>query len=135
MNPEVSRPSDPADATARVDALAAESPGHCIAAGHTADPPAPAWTEEEYQQEVASMVAEEAPAVFAVVEDRDDRTDGRIAAWVLEFACRAEAVATDSAVRISAQSARRVLAQYGRQPGVTARLIPAGRASQLEPPA
>ncbi|HEY2578565.1 MAG TPA: hypothetical protein VGI74_19865 [Streptosporangiaceae bacterium] len=128
MNPEVPQPSDPADTAARAHALAAPSPGHCSAAGPTAGHAAPAWTEEEYEQEVASMVAEEAPAVFAVVEDRDDRSDGRIAAWVLEFGCRAEAVATDSAVRISAQSARRVLAQYGRQPGVTARLIPAGRA-------
>ncbi|MGH3156890.1 MAG: hypothetical protein ACRDNF_09980 [Streptosporangiaceae bacterium] len=134
MNPEVSRLSDPADAAARADALAAEFPGHSIAAGHTADYAAPTWTEEEYEQEVASMVADEAPAVFAVVEDRDDRTDSRIAAWVLEFACRAEAVTTDTGLRITARSARRVLAQYGRQPGVTARLIPAGRASRLEPP-
>jgi hypothetical protein len=53
--------------------------------------------------------------------------DARIAAWVLEFACHAEAVTTDTGLRISAQSTRTVLAKFGRQPGVTARLLPASR--------
>lgn len=116
MNPEESRLSDPADIAARANAPAAGLLGEAIAAGHTAGHDGPSWAEEEYEQEVAGLVADETPAVFAVVEDRDDRADARIAAWVLEFDCRAEAVTTDDEMRISAQSARRVLARFGRQP-------------------
>lgn len=87
----------------------------------------PPWTREDYERNVSGLVAEETPALFALVEDRDDLADARIAAWVLEFSSRAEAVTTDTSVRISAPSAPRVLARFGTQPGVTARLIPAGR--------
>jgi hypothetical protein len=52
-------------------------------------------TEEDYQRLVADMVTEETPALFAVVEDLDDRSDGRIAAWMLEFADRAEVITVD----------------------------------------
>jgi hypothetical protein len=89
-------------------------------------------TEDEYRREVADLVADETPAMFAVVEDRDDRSDGRIAAWVLEFPGWAEAIGTDDGLRIRARSADRVRARFGRQPGVTARLVPFGRPSAGE---
>ncbi|HLX47911.1 MAG TPA: hypothetical protein VKS82_06240 [Streptosporangiaceae bacterium] len=88
--------------------------------------PGPLWTEDEYQQLVAELVAEESPTVFAVVEDRDDRQDGRIAAWVLEFPDETEVICTDGVVRMSLSSVDRVLARFGRQPGVTARLVRTG---------
>ena len=58
------------------------------------------WTEDEYQQQVAEMVADETPAMFAVVEDWDDRYDGRIAAWVLEFPEGTEVICTDGNIRM-----------------------------------
>lgn len=82
-------------------------------------------TEDDYQQEVAAMVCEESPALFAVVEDRVDRSDGRIAAWMLEFPDRAEVITADGGMRMRVSSADRVLAIFGRLPGVTARLVPA----------
>lgn len=84
-------------------------------------------TEDEYQQQVAGLIAEETPALFAVVEDRDDRSDGWIAAWVLEFRGRAEAIGADGGLRMRAPSAVRVLARFGREPGITARLVPFGK--------
>jgi hypothetical protein len=86
----------------------------------------------DYQRDMAQLVTDEAPAVFAVVEEPDDRSDGRIAAWVLEFADRVEAIGTDGGLRMSARTTARVLAVYGRRPGVTARLVPSGRP---QPPA
>jgi hypothetical protein len=83
----------------------------------------PPWTEEEYQKLVAELVAEESPTVFAVVEDRDDRLDGRIAAWVLEFPDETEVICTEDGVRMSLASVDRVLARFGKGPGVTARLV------------
>ena len=94
---------------------------------NTADQPGPPWTEKEYQQLVAELVADESPTVFAVVEDRDDRLDGRIAAWVLEFPDGAEVICTDGEARMSLSSMDRVLARFGRQPGVTARLVRTAR--------
>jgi hypothetical protein len=89
--------------------------------------PSTLWTKDEYRRQVADLVADETPAMFAVVEDRDDRSDGWIAAWVLEFRGRAEAIGADSGLRMRAPSAARVLARFGREPGVTARLVPFGR--------
>jgi hypothetical protein len=91
--------------------------------GYQPEDAAPPWTEEEYQQEIAAMVADESPTVFAVVEDRDDRYDGRIAAWVLEFSSGAEVICTEGGTRMSLASMDRVLPSFGRQPGITARLI------------
>jgi hypothetical protein len=85
------------------------------------------WTEDEYRRQVADLVADETPAMFAVVEDRDDRSDGWVAAWVLEFRGRAEAIGADGVLRMTASSADRVRARFGRKPGVTARLVPFGR--------
>lgn len=92
-------------------------------AGNIADSTAPPWTEDEYQRLVAELVADESPTVFAVVEDRDDRQDGRIAAWVLEFPDETEVICTEDGVRMSLSSVDRVLPNFGRQPGVTARLV------------
>jgi hypothetical protein len=85
-----------------------------------------AGTEEDYQQLVAEMVAEETPALFAVVEDLEDRSDGRIAAWMLKFPDRAEVITTDGCERMRVSSAERALAIFGRLPGVSARLIQTG---------
>jgi hypothetical protein len=81
------------------------------------------WTEEDYQRLVADMVTEETPALLAVVEDLDDRSDGRIAAWMLEFPDRAEVITVDGGLRMCVPSAERGLAIFGRLPGVTARLV------------
>ena len=67
--------------------------------------------------------AGEMPAVFAVVQERDGGPDGWIAAWVLEFSDRAEAVSADGGLRMTASSADRVLATFARLPGA-AHLIP-----------
>lgn len=83
--------------------------------------------DDDYQREVAEMVTEETPVLFAVVEDLVDRSDGRIAAWMLEFPDRAEVISVDGGLRMSVPSTDRALAIFGRQPGVTARLVPSGR--------
>jgi hypothetical protein len=104
------------------------NPGQADASAGLATPP----TETEYWRQVADLIADETPAMFAVVEDRDDRSDGRIAAWVLEFPGRAEAITTDGGLRMSAPSADRVKARFGRQPDVTARLVSFGRPPAAE---
>lgn len=41
----------------------------------------PLCSEEEFAQEVRELVADEAPQVFALVEEYGERVDGRIVAW------------------------------------------------------
>jgi hypothetical protein len=45
----------------------------------------PLCSEEEFAQEVRDLVAADAPQVFALVEERGERTDGRIVAWGIAF--------------------------------------------------
>ncbi len=42
-------------------------------------------SEDEFAAELAAMVADEAPRLFAVVQEYGERVDGRIAAWGLAF--------------------------------------------------
>lgn len=45
----------------------------------------PICDEAEFAQEIAELVAAEAPRLFAVVQEYGERVDGRIAAWGLAF--------------------------------------------------
>ncbi|MER5389751.1 hypothetical protein [Saccharopolyspora sp. NPDC002686] len=47
------------------------------------------------------IVADEAPRLFAVVQEYGDRGDGRIAAWLLAFADHAEVIAVGGGLRMS----------------------------------
>ncbi|MGQ0778820.1 MAG: hypothetical protein ACT4NY_31160 [Pseudonocardiales bacterium] len=49
-----------------------------------ADPDAPD-SDEEFAEEVRDLVASSVPRVFALVEERGERADGRILYWGLEF--------------------------------------------------
>lgn len=49
-------------------------------------------TEEEFAQEVAELVAEDAPRLFALVQEYGERADARVIAWGMAFDEYAEAV-------------------------------------------
>ena len=42
---------------------------------------APLCHEAEFAQEINELVADEAPRLFAVVQEYGERADGRVAAW------------------------------------------------------
>ncbi|PPK67836.1 hypothetical protein V5P93_007178 [Actinokineospora auranticolor] len=62
---------------------------------------APACDEPEFTAIMTGAVADEAPRVFAVVEEIGDRVDARIAAWGMAFPDHAEIVATHRSLRMS----------------------------------
>jgi hypothetical protein len=80
----------------------------------------------EFDEEMAEMVAEEAPRLFAVVQERGDRVDGRIAAWGMAFTDHVEVVRDSGSV--SFRSAERVRWLFGLRQGVTAHLVWVGPA-------
>jgi hypothetical protein len=51
--------------------------------------------EEEFAELVTEMVSDEAPRLFAVVQELGTREDGWIAAWGLAFENRAQLVHSD----------------------------------------
>jgi hypothetical protein len=68
----------------------------------------PLCDEEEFAQEVRELVADEAPRVFALVEERGERADGWIVAWGMVFEDRVEVIGAKGGLRMTARSVDRV---------------------------
>jgi hypothetical protein len=82
----------------------------------------PLCGEEEFTAMVTEMVNDEAPRLFAVVQELGQREDGRIAGWGMAFTDHTAVLrGTGSWLHVSSPDrARRVLS---RAPDVTARLV------------
>lgn len=98
---------------------------------------APLCGEEEFAAEVSQMVAEEAPRLFAVVQEYGTRVDGRIAAWGMAFPDKAEVLSVNARSRMILRSPELALRWYHRRPDITASLVwvPARSNPDTEPPA
>lgn len=86
-------------------------------------PLAPLWAEDEYEAEVAAMVADFAPRLFAVFQDYGNRADGRIAAWGMAFEDHAEVVSVERRLRMSLRAPENALHRFNVGRHVRARLV------------
>ncbi|MGH3924912.1 MAG: hypothetical protein ACRDTT_18965, partial [Pseudonocardiaceae bacterium] len=75
----------------------------------------PLCSEEEFAQEVRELVADEAPQVFALVEEYGERVDGRIVAWGMAFDDRAEVVSVNGGLHMSLASPERAHRAFSRR--------------------
>jgi hypothetical protein len=83
----------------------------------------PLCDEAEFVQEIAELVAAEAPRLFAVVQEYGERVDGRIAAWGLAFEDYADIVGVDpSTTHLRLQTPERAVRYFSRHPRITARV-------------
>jgi hypothetical protein len=78
---------------------------------------------EEFRELVAEMVSEDAPRLFAVVQEYGDRVDARIAAWGLAHPGHVDVIGVDGAVHLSAAAPESVLHRFGRRANTSAHLI------------
>jgi hypothetical protein len=69
------------------------------------------------------MVAEEAPRVFAVLEEYGERVDGRIAAWGMAFPDHADVIAVDHCFHLRMRSPDRAARAFNNRPHITARVV------------
>ncbi len=90
----------------------------------------PLCGEQEFIELINEMVADQAPRLFAVVQEHGERVDARVAAWGLAFEDRAEVVGASGGVRMLLAGPESAVRMYGRRPGLSARLVwvPAGSA-------
>jgi hypothetical protein len=79
----------------------------------------PLCGEAEFNQ----MVADEAPRLFAVVQEYGERVDGRIAAWGMAFEDHTEVVSVDNGTSITLRSPERAARGFSRRPNITARVV------------
>ena len=89
----------------------------------TDDPLPPMCGEEEFTRLMSEMVAEEAPRLFALVQEIGDRVDGRIAAWGLAFKDSAEVVGVAPGTHMSLRSTESAVRWFSRGEDVQARLV------------
>jgi hypothetical protein len=83
----------------------------------------PLCDEQEFDALLKDMVAEEAPRLFAVVQEYGDRVDGRVAAWGMAFADRAEVVSVRRGQRMSLPTPENALRLYACGSHIRARLV------------
>ncbi|MFN2495064.1 MAG: hypothetical protein ABR608_04015 [Pseudonocardiaceae bacterium] len=84
---------------------------------------APLCDEAEFLHEVGELVADEAPRLFAVVQEYRTRVDGRIAAWGMAFEDHAEVIGVDGGPIISLSSPEHATHLFSRRPAVTANVV------------
>jgi hypothetical protein len=69
------------------------------------------------------MVADEAPAVFAVVQEYGRRVDGRIAAWGMAFPDHADVISVDGERHLSLPGVRNAARAFHRGRHVRAHVM------------
>ena len=84
---------------------------------------APLCDEAKFSDLVDELVAEEAPRLFAVVQEYGKRVDGRIAAWGMAFEDYTEIIGVGRRVHVSSCSPERATRVFSRRPHITARLV------------
>jgi hypothetical protein len=85
--------------------------------------PPPFCTAEEFDRLVNEMVVEFAPRLFAVVQILGERSDGRIAAWGMDFDDEVEVVDVEDQKRMRLNSPHQALHFYTHRPHISARLV------------
>lgn len=83
----------------------------------------PLCGEAEFAELVESLVADDAPHLFAVVQELGERVDGWIAAWDIAFDDHVEVIGVDGGVRLSVGTTDRAAFAFGRRPDITARVV------------
>jgi hypothetical protein len=84
---------------------------------------APLCDEPEFAAILEEMVTDEAPRLFAVVQEYGERVDGTIAAWGMAFADHAEVVSVARGTRMSLQTAENALRMFASGGHIQARLV------------
>lgn len=84
---------------------------------------APLCGQAEFDEEVDELVAEEAPRVFAVVQEYGTRADARIAAWGMAFEDIAEVVGVDRSMHLRLRSPERATRFFQRRPHISAHVV------------
>jgi hypothetical protein len=85
--------------------------------------PEPLCGKEEFAELLAEMVADQAPRVFAVVQEYGDRVDGRIAAWGMAFDDSAAVVNVEGSIVVTTASAEKALRGFGFGSHITPHLV------------
>ncbi|SNR49439.1 hypothetical protein SAMN06265360_107163 [Haloechinothrix alba] len=83
----------------------------------------PLCSEARFAELLEGMVADDAPRVFAVVQEFGDRVDARIAGWGIAFDDRVEVIGVDGDVRMSLREPEDALRRFRRGSRIGARVV------------
>ncbi|WP_433263814.1 hypothetical protein ACQPZF_33290 [Actinosynnema sp. CS-041913] len=83
----------------------------------------PLGDEARFATILERMVADQAPRLFAVVQEYGHRVDGAIAAWGMAFADHAEVVSVTGGMRLSLDEPEHALIAFRMGSRVRARLV------------
>lgn len=89
-------------------------------------------SEEEFAEEVRELVAEDAPRVFALVEEYGERDDARVYAWGIAFDNHVEVINASGGLRMTFKSVELAQRRYSRSRKI--RLVWTNPAATSPPP-
>jgi len=82
----------------------------------------PPFSDAKFEALIRELVTDDAPRLFAVVEEYGDREDAHVGAWGLAFPDHAEVVTAEGTLRMRVQSPDSTL-RFFLAPNVTARVV------------
>nr|CEL18995.1 hypothetical protein [Kibdelosporangium sp. MJ126-NF4] len=83
----------------------------------------PLYGEAEFAKQMEGLVADEAPRLFAVVQEYGERVDGRIAAWGMAFDGCADVIATEDGSRVNVRDPESALHLFAVGTRIRAHLV------------
>lgn len=83
----------------------------------------PLCEEEKFGEILASMVADNAPRLFAVVQEWGTRVDARVAGWGVAHDDHVDVIGLDGAVHLGAARPENILRGFGWRDRITARIV------------
>ncbi|MPZ85686.1 MAG: hypothetical protein GEV28_37030 [Actinophytocola sp.] len=83
----------------------------------------PLCAEEEFEDVVATVVAESAPRLFAVVQEYGTRVGVQVAGWGLAHEDHVDVIGMESDVHLGAPRPEDVLRGFGVRDRITARIV------------
>jgi len=78
---------------------------------------------DTFVKDLRAMVVDNAPRLFAVVQEYGERVDGRIVAWGMAFDDHAEIVSCDRSMRTSAKAPEQALFLFRVPPHIRPHLV------------
>ncbi|WP_433263208.1 hypothetical protein ACQPZF_31585 [Actinosynnema sp. CS-041913] len=76
-------------------------------------------TDEEFARFVAGLVRDDAPRLFAIVEEYGEREDAEVAAYGLDFGDHTDVKSVEGDFRLRSQNPQSALAVFGHSTGAT----------------
>jgi hypothetical protein len=77
----------------------------------------------EFTELITGMVADQAPRLFAIVEEYGTRVNARVAGWGLAYEDHVDVIGVDGGIHLGAANPEKILRRFGWRDRIKAHLV------------